>query len=146
MLHRWAVLDFVLGNPDRHGGNLLVGPESDGYRIGLIDHGSAFAGKSFNPGHDKSSFVPYYLRVWGPDRGWSQADGRQRLGWLPTLHPGTDEGLRAWIQGLKPEVLEAELHRYGIDPEPEAARLRALQEALAGSQSASETVNRFWVL
>jgi hypothetical protein len=145
LLHRWAVLDYVLGQTDRHGGNLLVGPESDGNRVALIDHGSTFAGKDFNPGHDKSSFVPYYLRVWGPDRGWSTADGHQRLRWLPTLHPATDSGLRDWVGSLRPEALEQELHRYGINPEPELERLKALQEAVAGADSASSVINRFWV-
>jgi len=145
MLHRWAVLDYTLGQSDRHGGNLLVGPESDGHRIALIDHGSAFAGKDFNPGHDKNSFVPYYLRVWGPDKGWSAASGQQRLQWLPTLHPETDSGLRDWIESLDPHRLESILHRYGINPEPSVARLKSVQEALAGAGSASLVINRFWV-
>jgi hypothetical protein len=60
ILHRWGVLDFVLGNPDRHAGNLMVRDDD----VKLIDHGSAFAGTAFDPANDKYSFTPYYLRAW----------------------------------------------------------------------------------
>ena len=47
-VHRMAVMDWVLGNADSHGQNVLVNAADD--QIALIDHGSAFAGPNFNPG------------------------------------------------------------------------------------------------
>jgi hypothetical protein len=144
-LFKWAVLDYICGNPDRHGQNIMVGPADQGNKIALIDHGSAFAGVEFDPGGDTKSFVPYYLRVWGPEKGFNALSASQKLATMPVLTEEADENLRKWIDGLDAKVLEGILHRYGIHPEATLKRLRALQNALAGSSSASRTLNRFWI-
>lgn len=142
-LFRWAVADYVFGNTDRHGNNIMVGPDNG---VALIDHGSAFAGASFDPAHDNNSFVPYYLRVWGPDKGWSKMSPEDRLKTLPVMSAQTDLELRDWILSLNEEAIIKILYRYGIDPAPSIDRLKALKVAVSGAKSASETVDRFWVL
>jgi GNAT superfamily N-acetyltransferase len=61
-LFKWSLLDYVLGNPDRHSQNIMVDP--DNKSVKLIDHGSALAGPSFDPSEDSNSFIPFYLRAW----------------------------------------------------------------------------------
>lgn len=145
-LHAWAILDYVAGNPDRHGNNILVSPEVKGSReVGLIDHGSAFAGPSFSPGRDRNSFVPYYLRIWGPDRGWSRLTAEQRLAALPSLSREADDRLRTWIEGLTDETLAGVLHGHGIDPQPSLRRLHGLRDRCATADNCSRVVNGLWL-
>lgn len=143
--HMWGVLDYVCGNPDRHGQNIMVGPLDQGSRIALIDHGSAFAGLDFDPGNDTKSFVPFYLRVWGPNTGFNAMSSAEKLRTMPTLSSEADDELRQWIEDLDEKSFEGILHRYGIEPSASLARLRSLQNAIAGASSASVTVNKFWI-
>jgi hypothetical protein len=139
LLHRWAVLDFVLGNPDRHAGNLMV---RDG-DVKLIDHGSAFAGTAFDPAHDENSFTPFYLRAWA-DGKFSTMAPEAKLKVMPRLDHQTEENLKGWIDGLHVEDLDRVLLRYGVDPEPAKARLAQLKAQVAG-QPADEAINKLWV-
>lgn len=139
ILHRWAVLDFVLGNPDRHAGNLMV---HDG-DVKLIDHGSAFAGTEFDPAHDRFSFTPYYLRAWC-DGKFSQMSPQAKLKVMPRLDRQTEESLKGWIDGLKPEDLDRVLLRYGVNSEPAKARLASVK-AMSAGMPADEAINKLWV-
>lgn len=145
IVHKWAVLDYVLGNGDRHGMNLMVSPADENHKLALIDHGSAFAGPSFDPGQDKSSFVPYYLRAWGPEKGFMKLSNKQKLDTMPILHEAKDIELRDWITGLSEPELEARLHRFGINPAACVARLNALKNAVAHAKNASRVINEFWI-
>lgn len=145
VLHKWAVLDYVLGNGDRHGQNLMVSPADEGHKISLIDHGSAFAGEAFDPGNDNSSFVPYYLRAWGPEKGFSRLSTAEKLATLPILHEQTDWDFRQWIESLDADALEKRIHRFGINPAATVARLKALKDAVAGAKNASRVIDEFWL-
>jgi hypothetical protein len=145
MLHRWAVLDYVLGQTDRHGNNILVGPEPE-RRVVLIDHGSAFAGDSFDPAHDRNSFVPYYLRVWSPEKAWPRMAAPERLSYMPVLDNAKDEELRGWVESLNPETLEPIIASLGINPEPSMKRLSLVFDAVAASKSAYKAINGLWLL
>ena len=142
-LHKWAVLDWVAGNPDRHGNNLMVGPAPE-RRVALIDHGSAFAGPSFDPPNDRNSFVPYYLRLWAPQK-WSILSPEDKAKVMPRLTVGMDDEFRAWVESIDPDKLAKVLHTVGIDTTACLERLSKLNEAVAGSENASEAVNLLWV-
>jgi 8-oxo-dGTP pyrophosphatase MutT (NUDIX family) len=142
-LHKWAIMDYVLGNPDRHGQNLMVGSAKEGYPVALIDHGSAFAGSHFDPAHDRNSFIPYYLRAWKAE-GWQDLTPEQKLRAMPAVSGDTEKQLREWFHGINLADLETLLHRYGIDPAPSAARL-AKVKALLAEPNFSEAVNRIWL-
>lgn len=142
-LHKWAVMDYVLGNPDRHGQNLMVGPEKDGFPVALIDHGSAFAGPSFDPARDKNSFIPYYLRAWKGD-AWHDLQPSQRLRAMPSLNEDSDEQLRKWLEGIHGGDLEQVLARYGIDPQPSLERLAKIRRLLT-EPSVSQAINQLWL-
>lgn len=143
-IFRWSVLDFITGNPDRHGNNLMVSSEDDGNKIGLIDHGSAFAGPNFDPGNDRDSFVPYYLRAWaGPD--FHAVDHEAQLAQMPKLSGEADEEFREWVDAISPDEFKQVLVRYGIDPAPALERLKEIQ-GNPNTESMSEHVNACWLM
>lgn len=140
LLHKWAVLDFVLGQPDRHGDNIMV--SEDWRLLALIDHGSAFAGPHFNPANDQNSFVPYYLRAWSPAE-WRERSLEQKLKLMPTANGKTREELAEWLEGLHADQLAGVLTRYGIDPAPELERLGKVKQ-LATQMPVDLAINRLW--
>lgn len=141
LLHKWAVLDFVLGNPDRHGDNLMI--DEDDKTLGLIDHGSAFAGDHFDPAFDKYSFVPFYLRAWNPD-SFNRVSPSEKLKRMPTVSNQIKQELRAWLDGLHADALQGTLERYGIDPQSSVKRLAKLK-VMASRMAVDDAINRLWV-
>jgi major membrane immunogen (membrane-anchored lipoprotein) len=138
-LHKWAAMDFILGNPDRHSGNIMASGET----VKLIDHGSAFAGEHFDPAKDGRSFVPYYLRP-GVDNFHSlSAEGKLRV--LPRLNSENERKLRKWISDLSSQLMGQLISGYGIDPSPEIKRLQKLQQAIS-YQNADLAVLCCWVV
>jgi hypothetical protein len=138
-LHMWAVLDFVLGNPDRHYGNAMA----SGDKVKLIDHGSSFAGLKFDPAKDQMSFVPFYLRP-GVDN-FNSLTTNEKLRVMPRLNAQNEAKLRKWILDLNPELLGQIMTQYGIDSGPEKDRLQKLQQAL-GYQTADLAILSCWVV
>jgi hypothetical protein len=122
-LFKWAVIDYVLGNTDRHSGNLMVSDESDGFKVSLIDHGTSFAGNSFGPGIDEETWVPYYLRAWAPN--WSKLTLEQKLSRAPKLP--SDKDVFHWVLGIDPTKIAAIMQRYGIESSAVLARLEKLK-------------------
>ena len=141
-LHKWAVLDFIAGNSDRHMDNLMVSPARDGHQISLIDHGAALAGPSFNPSIDRNSFIPYYLRANSHD--WANQSPEERLRFMSTVQGKTDDSLKSWVLGLDRESLESELVRYGFDPKATLDRLDRVKQ-LATKPNLSQAINKLWV-
>lgn len=162
-LHEWAIMDYVFGNPDSHGGNVMADPtpvEGDGHErhrhfqhsdqpvdstedVQLIDHGSAYAGDEFDPAHDHASFVPFYLRAWAPHTNFNQLPLEDKLKYLPRVHGDVAKRLTTWIEGRRPDEVRVICQRYGIDPEPTLKRLEKLQ-ALARTMPVDEAVDRLW--
>lgn len=143
-LFKWSVLDGIAANVDRHGNNLMVGPADEGNKIGLIDHGSTFAGASFDPGNDSDTFVPYYLRVWaGAD--FHGLHPNEQIQQMPTLSGEKDDEFREWVLSLQEDDISALLHRYGMDPTFVTARLAEFKDLVRSHTSATEATNRFWL-
>ncbi len=141
LIHKWAVIDYVLGNPDRHGDNLMI--SEDDKLLGLIDHGSAFAGPDFDPAYDRNSFVPFYLRAWAGTK-FNRLTIPQKLERMPTVNRQLQDDLRTWLDGIHADHLEGLLTRFGIDPAPTLARL-AKVKTLASEKPVDEAINRLWV-
>lgn len=139
-LHKWAVLDGVLGNVDRHFNNVMVNDDGD---IKLIDHGSAFAGSGFDPAHDQNTFVPAYLRAWSP-ANFNQLRPEEKLRTMPKASKPIDKLLQEWISSIDPDQLAATLTRYGIDPGATLERLERFKD-LMELGPASEAIDKFWV-
>lgn len=140
LVHQWAIADYVLGNPDSHGQNLMTDDEGD---VKLIDHGSAFAGDDFDPAHDKNSFVPYALRAWAP-RSFNTLSTEDKLHYLPRLNPEVAARIGKWVAQISSAHLEAVCHRYGIDPTPTTKRLALLKER-ATQMPVDKAINELWV-
>jgi len=138
LLHKWAILDYVLGNPDRHGGNVML----RGDEFKLIDHGSAFAGKEFNPAHDWASFVPFYLRAWAPH--FSKMTVADKLRVMPRLGNKSAEELKTWLKNIDPYQLRHDLLSYGIDPQYITNRLNELKVA-SETMPVDLAINSAWV-
>ncbi len=139
-LFRWAAIDFILGNPDRHAGNILVSDDGD---IKLIDHGSSFAGPSFDPANDSKSFIPAYLRAWYADN-FIKLKPEERLRHLPSCPKSAEDSWNEWLDAIMPEDIIKILNEYDIhDPAvmerfntlrsiPPEDRIEALLEFWAG--------------
>ena len=137
-LHRWATLDFILGNADRHSGNLMVRDD----QVQLIDWGSALAGPDFSPGIDNRTFTPCYLRIFAPS-DWSQLPPLKKAETLPRLNSQDESSLRNWVLSLGAEPLSVILPKYGVDPAPELGRLAKLQ-SLCQTLPADLALNQLW--
>jgi hypothetical protein len=141
LLHKWAVLDGVLGNVDRHAQNVMVHlPDDD---VKLIDHGSAMAGPHFDPVGDKYSFIPYYLRAWATTK-FTALDPQAKLRVMPRVSGEVEQDLRRWLEGLSSTDLDKVLFRYGVDPGASRERLAKLK-VMAIQVPVDEAVNRLWV-
>ena len=141
-LHRWAILDWVLGNTDSHGQNLLV---NEGGSVALIDHGAAFAGERFDPAHDTKSFIPFYLRVWAPEADFKKLLPEQRIKHMPRLSRYEDDVLRRWlVEDFTPEMVERVARKYGTDEKVLQAVLARLHELRSAAGNLSEYIDALW--
>lgn len=134
LLLRWAVLDYLLGNIDRHGNNIMVG---DLDTLTLIDHGLCFAVKDFNP-HNKNVFTPYYLRYAALD-GFPSMPPADRYAKFPRPHISVIRGVDDWVKGLDLDELKV-LQQYGIDAHYFELRLTDLQ----AQNSPTDFVLKWW--
>lgn len=142
-LHKLAVLDFVLGNPDRHAQNVMVSKEG---QITMIDHGSAFAGSMFSPDKDTKSFVPFYLRY--NTREFNKMDRERKLAIMPKMPRLMHKKFVEWIGKLDASKMAQEIQRFGISPAACLKRLeiiKALPHAPAGDATIDEMVNALWL-
>jgi hypothetical protein len=120
-LFRWACLDFVVGQTDRHSSNLLC----NGEKVVLIDFGSAFANELYSPAFDKSSFIPYYLRYLHPNN-FVKLTPEERVNKMPKLAPQRDTLLVTWFASIDPNEIKKVLVKYGISVKPTMDRLQRL--------------------
>jgi hypothetical protein len=137
LVHQWAILDFVCGNPDRHGQNVMIGPDDE---VALIDHGSAFAGSAFDPAHDQNSFVPYYLRF--GIKGFNSLTTDEKLARLPTVTAEIRDHISQWLLRLDAARFQQILEHYGVDPGPSLARLAQVRMQRGDIDA---QINRMWV-
>lgn len=144
LLFKWAVIDGVLGNTDRHANNMMADAEEPTAEadVKLIDQGSSMAGKDFDPANDQNSFVPFYLRAWAP-AAFNKLSSEEKLRVIPHLSPQAEEGLRSWMDGLHADELHIVLNRFGVNPEPASARLAKLK-LLITQGPADVAVAKFW--
>jgi hypothetical protein len=136
-IYKWATVDLILGNPDRHNSNIMARHND----VQLIDHGSAFAGNWFDPAHDKYSFIPYYLRYNNPDFGTQ--DAATRLKKAVRLNSSQETELQEWLKKMGP--IDDILTGYGIMHGPCQNRRARVLEAVKHSP-ADLAIMGCWIL
>lgn len=141
IIHKWSFLDYILGNPDRHAGNIMASPDGD---VVLIDHGSAFAGESFDPGHDKNSFVPYYLRCWAKAKNYNKMTVTEKLAKMPTATDDVRKVLAAWMEQIQEAQLVRIMKDYDIDPKPIIARFQQVR-GMVYAMPLDVALNQLWI-
>lgn len=111
---KWAFLDYLLGNTDRHSNNILIDPETA--TLVLIDHGGAFAGANFNPS-DPKTFVPYYLRCHS-GKHFNRFTPEQRFNSFDRPSSEEEDSFKAWLRHIDAPALWSVLHKYGMAEKP----------------------------
>lgn len=124
LLYKWAAMDYLLGQADRHSGNIMA---DDGGNVRFIDAGSAFAGPSFNPSADLKSFIPFYLRVFS-GRKFKALTPKERYESMPSISTEADYALKFWLDSLPEGQIVATCNQFGISPQPIVDRLKALRD------------------
>lgn len=124
-LYKWALVDWVFGNTDRHANNIMVNEDQSDLK--LIDHGSAFAGAHFDPAHDSKSFVPFYLRAWAQDKNWAELNAEEREDEIPRMNAKDTEDFGKWIDSINEAEIAQIMQQYGIHPEASMARLQKIK-------------------
>ncbi len=137
-LFKWSLIDYVLGNPDRHSQNMMVDP--DDRQVKLIDHGSALAGKSFDPSEDDNSFIPFYLRAW-TNQKFKDMQPHLRLRYMPGLNPRAEQVFDEWVARLNEDTMAEILTDYNVDPSPALERLSIIR-AMPGPKWL--VLNKLW--
>jgi hypothetical protein len=141
LLHQWAAADFILGQSDRHANNVMVSRKTGDLK--LIDHGSALAGASFNPGHDKNSFVPAYLRAWAPP-AFNKLSVEEKLAFLPRLSTDIAQEVGQWLANIDAQKLANILVQFHVEPSAIIARLEKLRD-LTKRFPADLSINWAWI-
>jgi hypothetical protein len=139
-IHKWATMDYVLGNVDRNGGNVMTA----GSEVKLIDHGSTFAGDDFDPKDDVSTFVPVYLRAM-VDIDWVASTPGQRYASLPRIHDKVANALASWLVAIPGEQITTAAGRFGVDTAPCLARLEKLKTDVT-MMAPDLAINAAWTL
>jgi len=111
-IQKLAIMNTILGNSDRHGGNYMLSPKG----LHMIDHGLAF---NYND-NGRDIFTPAYL-----DDAYSAADGRI------LLHPKAAK----WLKELNLNDVKKELGKHQIHSNFKKSILGALQAAKTGVSS-----------
>jgi hypothetical protein len=108
-IYKWSLFDWIIGNADRNGGNVMMSREGNAL---LIDHGSTIAGTSFNPGLDNKSFIPYYLRVW--DDNFNHRE--DKLEAMPKIDLTDEIELEKWVNSIDKNELNRICCIYEVSP------------------------------
>jgi hypothetical protein len=137
-LFKWSLLDYICGNPDRHSQNIMV--DKKGRHVMLIDHGSAFAGRGFNPAYDHDSFIPYYLRAWTGMK-FTHLQPSDRVMRMPGLSREEERIFDAWVKDINQHRIADICRQYHILPGPVLERLNRVL-ALPGPKWL--VLNRLW--
>ncbi len=137
LLHRLAFLDYLLGQIDRHAGNILIDSQGN---FKLIDAGSTFAGPSFSPATDPRSFIPVYLRA-ATSKDFNLLTPNERLLRMPKPTAQGEASLQNWIHNLPEGQIINLLNKYGLNPQPVLDRLNRLK---GYNGPIHEFLNKFW--
>jgi|GEM_PF-6735793 len=116
-----AVMDNILGNTDRHMGNVLFDKNSNGVKF--IDNGMSFVSKGRSP-------VPAYYT----HRDYSHL-----------FNGKITPEFQSWVKGLRPEKFEELLDQHGVPDDAKEMAMKRLEQthkAVANSKDHNEFFNK----
>jgi hypothetical protein len=122
-LDKLRIMNAVLGNTDRHEGNMVFTDDKNGPPLRMIDHGHAFST------YGSYDWPSYWELTHETLRGPSPT-GEEQNPEDENVHP---DALK-WVQGLNADELEQQLKHYGVDDwrvRSSAKTLRILQARAA---------------
>lgn len=140
-IFKWSALDWIAGDVDRHGNNMMINDEG---QVKLIDQGSSFAGEHFSPGQDKDSFIPFYLRIWSSNKNFQELETKDRLMSMPIADTMTDQKLKNWVLAIDESELVQNLSGLKVDVAPVLKRLKQLKDGATEQSNFSEFINKLW--
>ncbi len=122
-IQKLAIMNVILGNSDRHGGNYMISPKG----MHLIDHGLTF---NYHDNFRDIYKRPQYLE---------HAYGSSRDSMAMDLHPETAK----WLKGLDTVKIEKYLDSHKMDKRFKASIMDAISLAKqhAGKRSLDEVVS-----
>jgi len=137
-LHRWAVLDWILANPDRHGRNMMVSHEK---KVALIDHGATFR-EGFDPARDKYSFVPFYLRAWALSK-FNNLSLEDKAKIMPRTNQMAITEIYQWINQIDTDKVSKTITMYHLQPNEVLDRIKTVK--LLPLADLDLSINMLWV-
>jgi hypothetical protein len=128
-LHRAALMDWVLGNYDRHGGNWMLRHDEKSGRpeLKLIDHGETFTDSAKDIVEIPDYLHKHHQAISGHD-GMDAGDEENQ-----PLHAGAQE----WAASLNPGRLVDEMRKHEIPEKYVAAAVRRISFVQQSAASAA---------
>lgn len=117
-VHKSMLMDFILGNEDRHEGNFKVESHKYPPELKLFDHGFAF-------GHE-----------YQPPQTWSKPEYISKK----NVRNDVSSGVRSWLRGINPQSLETYLSKYRV-PQGIAQSVLNRLTALQGHVDSGTPIN-----
>lgn len=130
--HRIATMDFLGGNADRHGGNLMLSPE--GMPL-AIDHGRTFA---YGDGFDAAEDSPADHRMeLAAHLGGLHGDERHDLSWWKEASPRVRAAFQQRLQLVKHSAAQQHLRQNFERRADVLDRLAAMPQGTAAEKAAA---------
>lgn len=136
-IHQLSIMFYILGECDAHSGNLLCNEKG----FYLIDHGSSFAGKSYNPGNDSNTYVPYILRY--KKHNFNNLSPEDKYKSLPKIPPILAFQLTKWLETIDIAKLSYVIRAYNINPEACINRLLTIK-TMSQTESIDIVINKLY--
>ena len=121
--HKLSIMDYVLGNWDRHAGNMVADPETGD--IKGIDHGTAFHHLDHHP-------------TWGAAPAWIASQKNY------TTPQGASQEVRKWLEGLSESKLKEAVKQHGLNPHAARAaseRLNHIKSVMGNHADPMDALN-----
>jgi hypothetical protein len=138
VLHQWAVLDYVLGNPDRTADHVFHVEMSD---INAIEPAAGCLGVL--PFGGSGTFVPAYMRCWAPEPWYDLSLEAKWSRWPSTSM--MEPRLKSWLMDLSVQALREVCAATGLPSDPAVLRLEKLK-ADAQNDSFDLAIRNAWLV
>ena len=120
--HKLSVMDYVMGNWDRHAGNIVADPESGDLKG--IDHGTAFHQLDHHP-------------TWGTAPAWISSHKNY------ATPQKTAQEVKKWVDNLSEDKLKKMVQEHGLNPQAARAASERLNNIKSVMGKHSDPMDAF---